>query len=68
MLARYLALILEYLIARIGVEVMDWSLRRVAEYLNENPSVDRACAEQSIKRYMSDHDPDLDGYLWERKH
>lgn len=68
MLSRYLALILEYLIAKVGLHVMDWSLRQVVAFFESNPSVDRSCAEQSIERYMSEHDPDRDGFLWEQRH
>lgn len=66
MLARYLALILDYLLARVGLHVMDWTLRQVVEYLEGNPEVEKGCAETSIRRYMSEHDPDFEPYLWEK--
>lgn len=69
-MARYLAILLEYLIAKIGIEVMDWSLRQVIDWFRSNPDESVKAGNICANRYIvePDYDPDLHGYFWERKH
>lgn len=63
----WLALILDYLVARIGKEVLNWSFGQVIEYFNQNPAEGRAaskvCGEQYVDGYIeSDEDP----FFWDK--
>lgn len=65
----WLQLILEYLIARVGKEVLDWSFRQVIEYFSNNPAEGRAaaqiCGDQYVEGFVeSDDDP----FFWDKGH
>lgn len=67
-LAYYLELILRWLIARVGEQVMGWTLRQVVEYFTAHPEEAQTCAVESVTTYTSDMESDSDPYFWERKH
>lgn len=66
-MAHYLALILAYLLERVGDQVANWTLRQVIEYFQANPTEAKDCSRRTVEEYVSSLEDNDGPYFWETK-
>lgn len=66
-LAYWLELIVDWLIARFGEQVLKWSVKQLVDYFRDHQDAGVQCQQACAQDWVEAQDDGTGPYFWERK-